>query len=140
MQLNKDLGIAIFYVVFGSVFAIGGLQYELGTLEEMDSGYFPVMIGSILIFVGLLNYLKSFKSKETVELKFKIPLTITALIMLTYIITEFVGFIIASTVLVWASAALHPKFSVKGTVVINLVVVTLILVLKHTLLRNLPIW
>lgn len=139
MQINRELGLSLFYFVFGLIFAVAGTKYDIGTLDDMNTGFFPVMVGILLMLVAVANYIKNIKSKETIELKIKIPLYISLLIILTYVFTEFLGFIVASSILIWSSAYLHPKFSIKGTAVINTIAVIIIVILKYTLLRNLPI-
>lgn len=139
MLINKELGLSIFYFVFGLMFAVAGTKYELGTLSDMGTGYFPVMIGCLLMIIAVINYLQNFNSQDTIKVKLKIPLIVSGLIFLTYALTEFVGFIFAISILIWGSAYLHPKFSIKGTAILNVVAVVIIVILKYTLLRNLPI-
>lgn len=139
MLINKELGLSLFYFVFGLLFAVAGTRYEIGTLSDMGTGYFPVAVGCLLMLIAVVNYLTNIKSKETIELQMKEPLLISVLLMLTYLVTEYAGFIVAGSMLIWGSAYLHPKFSVKGTLVVNIIAVAIILILKYTMLRNLPI-
>lgn len=41
-------------MVLGGAVALGSLQYGIGSLQEPESGFYPVMLGVVLAFVGLL--------------------------------------------------------------------------------------
>lgn len=41
------------FVLIGGAFAVGSLSYELGTLLRMGPGYFPLVVGVILVALGL---------------------------------------------------------------------------------------
>jgi len=49
------------------------MKYSLGTLSSMDSGYFPVMLGGLLVLVGLVVIAIAFVGKAEV-LEFSIRL------------------------------------------------------------------
>jgi len=45
---------AVFTLLIGAGTALGSLDYNLGTLARMGPGYFPLMLGVILIVLGVL--------------------------------------------------------------------------------------
>jgi hypothetical protein len=49
-----DLLAGLIFVAFGLAFAITSLRYELGTPLRMGPGYFPLVLGGILVVLGLL--------------------------------------------------------------------------------------
>jgi hypothetical protein len=57
----KDLFIGIFFVVFGSYFLILSLDYPIGKISLMGPGYFPLIISTLLILVGMLIIMISYK-------------------------------------------------------------------------------
>ena len=139
MSVDKELGLSIFYILFGSIFIIGGFQYPVGTLENMGSGYWPILVGGLLFVIGVLNYIRSIGTSSIVEIKVKVPLTVAGLFILTYLLTKYIGFLFAVSVLIWGSAMLHPKFNWKGVAIVNIVCIIITVILKFTLLRNLPL-
>jgi Tripartite tricarboxylate transporter TctB family len=57
-----DILAGLIFVVFGLAFAITSLSYELGTPLRMGPGYFPLVLGGILVALGLLIMGKGFVS------------------------------------------------------------------------------
>jgi Tripartite tricarboxylate transporter TctB family len=49
-----DILAGLIFVAFGLAFAIRSLSYDLGTPLRMGPGYFPLVLGGILVFLGLL--------------------------------------------------------------------------------------
>ena len=49
-----DILAGLIFVAFGLAFAITSLRYELGTPLRMGPGYFPLVLGGILVLLGLL--------------------------------------------------------------------------------------
>ena len=48
-----DILAGLIFVAFGLGFAITSLSYELGTPLRMGPGYFPLVLGGILVVLGL---------------------------------------------------------------------------------------
>jgi hypothetical protein len=48
-----DLAAGAIYVLIALVFVIQSLQYEIGSLLRMGAGFFPLMLGSALLVLGL---------------------------------------------------------------------------------------
>jgi hypothetical protein len=65
-----DILAGLFFVAFGLAFAITSLSYELGTPLRMGPGYFPLVLGGILVFLGLLIAGKGFLSGAGAEERF----------------------------------------------------------------------
>jgi Tripartite tricarboxylate transporter TctB family len=62
-----DIVAGLIFVVFGLAFAITSLSYEMGTPLRMGPGYFPLALGGILVFLGLLIAGKGFISSSGAE-------------------------------------------------------------------------
>lgn len=140
MSLNRELAISITFILFGSIFLAGSLFYEIGTLGEMGSGYFPALISSILILLGFLNFIRGFKSLEPIDLNFRIPLTLFIIILLTSLIAKYQGMILATAFVIAATSRIHKNYSVKNCLITISIGVGLIIILKLTLLRAMIIW
>jgi Tripartite tricarboxylate transporter TctB family len=55
-----DILAGLIFVAFGLGFAVMSLSYELGTPLRMGPGYFPLVLGGILVLLGLLIAGKGF--------------------------------------------------------------------------------
>ena len=62
-----DILAGLIFVTFGLAFAITSLSYELGTPLRMGPGYFPLVLGGILVFLGLLIMGKGFMSGSSAD-------------------------------------------------------------------------
>jgi hypothetical protein len=65
-----DILAGLIFVAFGLAFAITSLSYELGTPLRMGPGYFPLVLGGILVFLGLLIVGKGVVSGSSAEGRF----------------------------------------------------------------------
>jgi Tripartite tricarboxylate transporter TctB family len=57
-RVVTDIVAGLIFVAFGLAFAITSLRYEIGTPLRMGPGYFPLALGGILVFLGLLIVVK----------------------------------------------------------------------------------
>jgi Tripartite tricarboxylate transporter TctB family len=65
-----DILAGLVFVAFGLAFAITSLSYELGTPLRMGPGYFPLVLGGILVLLGLLIMGKGLVSGSSTEERF----------------------------------------------------------------------
>jgi hypothetical protein len=61
---RKDLLAGGTFVAFGLAFAITSSTYEVGTALRMGPGYFPLVLGSMLVVLGVLIAAKGFVAGE----------------------------------------------------------------------------
>jgi len=50
---QKDLIAGAVFVAFGLAFAITAWSYDIGTALRMGPGYFPILLGSLLVLLGV---------------------------------------------------------------------------------------
>ena len=70
MELNsarKDLGAGALFVAFGLAFATTANGYDVGSPTNMGPGFFPLVLGGLLVLLGLLIAGKAFLSPDTSE-------------------------------------------------------------------------
>jgi hypothetical protein len=60
----KDVLAGGIFIAFGLAFAIGALDYELGSPLRMGPGYVPLALGLILVGFGILIIVKGFIAGE----------------------------------------------------------------------------
>jgi Tripartite tricarboxylate transporter TctB family len=63
----SDILAGLLFVGFGLAFAIASLRYQLGTPLRMGPGYFPLVLGGILVLLGLLIVGKGFVSSSSAD-------------------------------------------------------------------------
>ena len=50
----KDVLAGLAFVAFGLAFALGAAGYEIGTALRMGPGYFPLVLGGLLVLLGIV--------------------------------------------------------------------------------------
>ena len=61
----RDFWAGVMFIVFGCLFAGVALStYKMGTAARMGPGYFPFVLGSILVILGAIITLTSFRRKN----------------------------------------------------------------------------
>jgi hypothetical protein len=51
---NKDLLAGLMFIAIGMIFFVGAYNYTMGTAARMGPGYFPRILGGLLVFMGIL--------------------------------------------------------------------------------------
>ena len=55
----KDFYTGLLYILFGGAFTWGATLYDLGTAAKMGPGYFPLILGGLLILLGVIVLARS---------------------------------------------------------------------------------
>ena len=53
-RIKRDYYAGALMVLIGAVAVNEGRNYQLGTLQKMGPGYFPIMLGALLILLGVM--------------------------------------------------------------------------------------
>lgn len=59
IKSQKDFFAGLMYLVVGLAFAIGAIDYNVGTAARMGPGYFPLILGVLLALIGVVIALKA---------------------------------------------------------------------------------
>ena len=97
-----QVGAALLLGLFGLYVIVQGSGYEMGSLRRMGPGFFPVMIGSVLLLFAVLLVLEVWHEEKT-ERNFWIPrpiLTISAGFVAFAALLERAGLVPATLALV----------------------------------------
>ena len=111
----------LLFVIVGLVFSTWATYYKIGSASDIGPGYFPAMLGVILVILGILNLLKSIATGET-----KIPASIAwrplILILLANILfgvlLPSMGLVVAIFALVIVSSYAMPDTQIKETILL----------------------
>jgi hypothetical protein len=93
---RKDLLAGGTFVGFGLAFAITSSTYEVGTALRMGPGFFPLVLGSLLVVLGILIAVKGFVAGDSDEIG-PVPWKALALLVAAFL---FFGFTIGGLGLV----------------------------------------
>lgn len=74
-----DLLAGLAFIGFGLAFSVGATAYEIGTALRMGPGYFPLVLGGLLVLLGILIIAKGFVAGEGADLG-RVPWKAAALI------------------------------------------------------------
>ena len=111
---NKDFWAGLMFTVIGALAMFVARDYRFGSASSMGSGFFPTLLGAILIAFGICIMAVGLRSKE----KIKAGLSLRALIILPLSIVlfgqlmEHAGYIPALMVLILVAAASSSEFKV----------------------------
>jgi hypothetical protein len=102
----KDFWSGIMFIAFAGVALFAARNYSLGTAVRMGPGYFPILLGSVLAFLGAILVVRSFVIKgEPVGRVHILPLGVIALgVVLFGFMLERLGLVIALIVVVIVAA------------------------------------
>jgi len=142
LRNNKDFLAGLLFIAIGLAAVIVARDYPFGTAMRMGSGYFPTVLGGILILLGAWVMGRGLRSGEKVkgEWGWK-PLALIALsIVLFGFLMARLGLIPALVAVLFASAAAGREFRLKEVSVLTVVMsVFAVLVLLYVLKMPYPL-
>jgi putative tricarboxylic transport membrane protein len=120
---NKGFWSALMLIGTGAAALIIGIEYRLGTALRMGPGYFPSVLGGILILLGFLVLAKGLKSGDRIEGRwsFRALILVPMSLVLFGLLMEYAGFVPALLVLIVGSAAAGEDFKVGETLILAIV-------------------
>ena len=132
------------FVVIGGAFVVGSLSYELGTPLRMGPGYFPLLVGVIVVALGLAIVLKGLIAGEVTAfgaVPWRAVAAIVAALLFFGFTVDGLGFVPASAVTALlttlASSRVRPLRAVL--VAIGLTVASTLIFVVGLQLR-IPLW
>jgi hypothetical protein len=109
LNLRRDFLAGLFFVAIGLGFFVVSRTYNLGSASRMGPGYFPMLLGGVLVFIGALVSLKSLRQtsdeEEGVPVAVKSAAIIIGSTLLFALALTYAGLVIAVIVLVVAASA-----------------------------------
>ena len=64
----RDIAAGLIFVLFGLAFAIAASRYPIGTAFRMGPGYFPIVLGGLLVLLGVLVAVEGIIAGEAVPM------------------------------------------------------------------------
>ena len=142
---QKDFWAGLMFAAFGLFFSGFGTRYTFGSAARMGPGYFPTVLGVILIVMGAIIALTALspKAEEHRVQKFSWPTILLVLgsVVLFGILLQRAGLVISlATVVIVSSYASH-EFGWKATIINTVVLIALCMaVFVYALSLQFPLW
>ena len=118
---QRDFWSAAMFVIFGLLFIVWSMDYQFGTAQRMGPGYFPTVLGALLIGLGVLVGLPTVKAGSAATQVEKIGwrglLVILGAVILYAVLLPRLGFVAALVVLVILSAMASEEFAWRETLI-----------------------
>jgi hypothetical protein len=121
LRNNRDFLAGLLFMLIGTLAVVVARDYPIGTAMRMGSGYFPAVLGGILIVLGAWVLFRGIRSGEKVkgEWGWK-PLALVALsIVLFGFLMARLGLIPALVAVIFVSAAGGREFRLKEVLVLT---------------------
>jgi hypothetical protein len=112
LSINKDLWAGAMLIATGAATMIIARNYAFGTTLRMGPGYFPTVLGGILILFGLYLVVSGLRSNDEIQGSWPLRAMIVlplALVLFGVLMTH-AGFLPALLVLIFGSALAGPQF------------------------------
>lgn len=112
LRNNKDFFAGLFLIITGTVGMIMALDYPMGTAVRMGPGYFPTVLGGIMILFGIYVAAAGIRNKEKIQGNWSLRalVVLPASMVIFGILMEAAGFIPALVVLIFVAAASGREF------------------------------
>jgi len=139
----KDFWSGVIFVAIGLFAIVYGSKYTLGSAARMGPGYFPRILGILLILLGSILALRALRLNGPPLPKWKWRPTVIVLgsVVLFGAIVQSVGIALSTVILIVGASAASPEFRprealISGVLLAALAVGVFVIGLK----LQLPIW
>jgi hypothetical protein len=127
---NQDFWAGVMLIATGLAAVVIARDYAFGTALRMGPGYFPSVLGGLLVLAGLYLVVKGLRSGEKITGTWSVRALIVLPLSLVLfgLLMEYAGFVPALAVLIFGSAAAGTEFKF-GEVALLTVFLTVMCVL-----------
>ena len=139
----KDFFAGLLFIAFGIAANAIGTNYALGTAARMGPGYFPRILGLLLIGLGLALSLRALRlsGPKVPAFKWRPLVIVLGSVSIFGLIVNYAGVVVSTMFLIVASSAASHEFRLResflaGAVLAALAVGVFVIGLK----LQLPIW
>lgn len=140
---QKDFWAGVLYIAFGTVGIVIALDYPLGTANRMGPGYFPRGLGMLMIFLGAILVLRSFKLRGAPITfpTFKPILIVLGSVIVFGLVAPKGGLVIATILLIILSSTASHEFRWKEALIASVVMAAFVVAaFAWGLKLQLPVW
>ena len=123
----KDFLAGLIFVAFGAAAIVIGSAYPLGTAARMGPGYFPRILGILLVVLGGALALRALKLKGSPlpGWKWRPVLVVLGSVIVFGLVVTHIGLVLATIGLIVASSAASTEFRWKESLVSGILLAAL---------------
>jgi len=139
----KDFWSGVIFIGLGLFAIVYGARYTLGTAARMGPGYFPRILGILLILLGAILAVRALRSTGPPLPGWKWRPTVVVLgsVVLFGAIVQPVGIALSTVILIVCSSAASPEFRPREALIAGVILAALAVgVFVIGLKLQLPIW
>ena len=139
----KDFYSGLIFIAFGLAAILIGSNYALGTAARMGPGYFPRMLGILLLVLGAALALRALRVQGSPlpGWKWRPTLIVLGSVVLFGVIVNYAGLVLSTIILIVLSSAASSEFRPKEAVISGILLAALtVAVFVVGLKLQLPIW
>jgi len=139
----KDFWSGLLFILIGIAAIVVGSRYNLGTAARMGPGYFPRILGGLLIVLGLILAVRAFwlPGEPFPRWKLRPTLVVLGSVVLFGAIVQTLGVAISTVVLVVTASAASHEFRPREALIAGVCLAALAVgVFVIGLKLQLPIW
>lgn len=124
-RLSKDFFAGVLYIAFGASAIAIGRSYPLGNTARMGPGYFPVLVGALLVLIGIVVAARGVRSgAEPVQRMAMAPLAFVLGAVLLYAMAiEKLGLVLALLAVVVVGYLANPRRRIFELVVLAAILI-----------------
>jgi len=142
---RKDFWAGLLFAAFGLFFSGFGSRYTFGSAARMGPGYFPTVLGIILVILGAVIALTALSAKAEEHHVAKFDWRTIALVLGSVVLFGFLlnraGLVISLATVVMVSSYASHEFGWKAALVNTVVLIALCLVVfVYALSLQFPLW
>jgi hypothetical protein len=140
---QKDFWAGVLYIAFGTAAIVIALDYPLGTANRMGPGYFPRGLGVLIILLGAILVLRSFKLRgEPMRFPtFKPILVVLGSVVVFGLVAPKGGLVVATILLIVLSSTASHEFRWKEAIIASVIMAAFVVAaFAYGLQLQLPVW
>lgn len=138
---TKDFKAGLLYVVFGAAAILLARNYSFGTPRQMGAGFFPIVLGGILVAIGVLCIARSFvvSGHAVGKIAWRPLAIVTGSVVLFGVLLPTAGLPIALVALGLLSASASSRFRLDPKAIAGLLVLAGLCTLLFVRGLNVPL-
>lgn len=139
----KDFWAGVLFIVLGGLGVGIAFNYAMGSAGRMGPGYFPRWLGSIMIGLGLLLVLRSFRLRgDAISFPTFRPVLIVLAAVLVFGLTVVkLGLVIATILVVLIASTASHEYRWKESIIAAVILAAfVVLAFRYGLQLQLPTW
>lgn len=139
----QDLGAAVVFIVIGIAGLVFGQELAFGTSAKMGPGYFPAILSSLILLLGVGLLIHSFIVEgppiEAVQFR-PIILIVASILVFGYLLT-LLGLVITALLMTLVAAYARREVNLKENIYLGIgLSIFTVLIFVRGLSQPLPVW